>query len=416
MIRWITGNLGTAPWESTVNTPDIRLLDVRDLVDKDGNCLDLIQSKIETGVKALESGDKVVVCCDYGVSRSNAVAAGILAIHRNISFCESLELLIRETGERAIKIETMHAVADVVRHMQHSLRIESKPSFSSPRIVLTGGSGYLGSSLAPYLQDRFPTIALSSREANIVTGAVDLDLIVQQHSATHLVHLAVSRDFGKNSAVGESISMLKNALDVCTANRLKLIFVSSAEVFSGYTADRFEATELHTPLPRSSPGVAKYLCETLIHQHAAVHELEWTIFRLATIYGGNARRPKFLHTFIEKSLQGEDLTVHHYRNGSPEVDLLHIDDFCRAFVRALDKDISGVVHLGQGSGITTSSLFNLIQEINTSNCTISNHHIDANTPKIILNCSLAKTKLGWQPQISLREGIKSLLVSKQDTL
>lgn len=410
MIRWITDSLGTAPWESAVSVPEITVLDVRDLVDKEGNSSELIRSKIEQGLDALDAGETVVVACDYGISRSNAVAAAILAVGRCIPYYDGLQLVVDRTGEKEIKIETIHGVAAVVDLMQG--RAEDEEQQSVPRIVVTGGSGYIGSALVPLLQTRFPTLAICHDEADLVAGAVELDLLVQAHAATHLVHLATPRDFGKNSAVGDSVSMVKNVLDVWSGNGLKLLFVSSADVFSGYDAMPHEATESLTPLPRSSPGVAKFLCETLIGQHSAVHGLATTVLRSATIYGGSDRRPKYLHTFIEKALRDDNITVHRYRNGHPAVDLLHIDDFCRAVIAAIERNVSGVVHCGSGVGITTRDLVDLIQSVAGSHCNVSDHRIDANTPNVILDCSLATATLGWKPQIPLGDGIQVLVNSK----
>ena len=84
-IRWINEYLGTAPAADIVELDNIKIIDVRDLVDKAGNQSETIKEKIMTGVKYLQSGEKTIVCCDYGISRSNAVAIGIIAIHNQIS-------------------------------------------------------------------------------------------------------------------------------------------------------------------------------------------------------------------------------------------------------------------------------------------------------------------------------------------
>ncbi len=80
MICWITDRLGTAPATSVHLEPGMRIVDVRELVDKEGNEAANVKPLIDAGVAALNDGDRVVVCCDYGISRSNAVAAGILAL------------------------------------------------------------------------------------------------------------------------------------------------------------------------------------------------------------------------------------------------------------------------------------------------------------------------------------------------
>src|SRR3972149_1542382 len=84
-IRWITPLLGTAPALLFHQEADMNIIDVRDLVDKAGNRADAVRQKITEGCESLREGKKTVVCCDYGISRSNAIAVGILALSESIS-------------------------------------------------------------------------------------------------------------------------------------------------------------------------------------------------------------------------------------------------------------------------------------------------------------------------------------------
>ena len=85
-IRWITPLLGTAAFNSVQNIADIEVIDVRDLVDKAGNNANAIMSKIRQGIDLVRQGKRTVVCCDYGMSRSNAIAVGIITDLEKISF------------------------------------------------------------------------------------------------------------------------------------------------------------------------------------------------------------------------------------------------------------------------------------------------------------------------------------------
>ena len=92
MIRWITQNLGTAAYNDAITiSEDFEIVDVRNLVDKEGNTSLEIQKKIDEALLLLESKKRVVVCCDYGMSRSNSIAAGILARHENISIASAVK-------------------------------------------------------------------------------------------------------------------------------------------------------------------------------------------------------------------------------------------------------------------------------------------------------------------------------------
>ena len=89
MIRWIYERLGTCAYEEL--EPDgFAIVDVRHLVDKCGNSYQLIAESIQQGIAAWKAGQTVVVACDFGISWSNAIAAGILTSAANLSFDEAL--------------------------------------------------------------------------------------------------------------------------------------------------------------------------------------------------------------------------------------------------------------------------------------------------------------------------------------
>ena len=66
--------------------------------------------KITEGCDSLRAGKKTVVCCDYGISRSNAVAVGILAMHEAIPFEAAVRRVLDATGEKEIKVDPLQAV------------------------------------------------------------------------------------------------------------------------------------------------------------------------------------------------------------------------------------------------------------------------------------------------------------------
>ena len=103
-ICWITANLGTGPALQVCKEADMNIIDVRDMVDKAGNCPDTVRKKIIEGCDSLRARKKTVVCCDYGISRSNAVAVGILAMYESISFEAAVRCVLQATGKKEIKV------------------------------------------------------------------------------------------------------------------------------------------------------------------------------------------------------------------------------------------------------------------------------------------------------------------------
>ena len=231
MIRWISEKLGTGSHEQVAGQPGLTIVDVRDMVDKPGNLPQTARARIAEGVAHLQRGEKVVVCCDYGISRSNAIAAGILARHEGLSFNDAVLKVMEATGEKDMKVDVLSAVREALEgNPKRQVTGESEK-----RILITGGSGFIGTTLAGLLADRHKVFAPTRQQTDLTGGAVSLDLFVRQHEINCLVHLANPRIYNTNQSMGESLLLLKNVLDVCRQNQLRLIYPSSGK-FSPATA------------------------------------------------------------------------------------------------------------------------------------------------------------------------------------
>ncbi|MEM2969836.1 MAG: NAD-dependent epimerase/dehydratase family protein [Candidatus Bathyarchaeia archaeon] len=406
MIRWITEFLGTASWNDVKESSDIHILDVRDLVDKEGNPQMAIKSKIQEALEYLQQGKRVVVCCDYGISRSNAIAAGILSKYKNISFHEAIKKVITVTGESQMKLEVISAVAKALEN--EIQKFKSKHS-----ILLTGGKGFIGSNLLLSLT-KYDFVAPSRSEVDLTYDLVKLDLLVKEKGIDTILHLANPRVYGTNESIGPTLTMLKNVLDVCIKNDLWLIYLSSWEVYSGYKTAELKADESLAQYPGSTYGQTKFLCETLIRHFHNRYGLRYTILRSSPVYGINSDRPKFIWNFLEKAMRNDEIITHKYLNGFPKLDLIHVDDICRAIICTIEKDAYGEFNIGTGVGTSTKEIAHYIIEITGSKSKVSHLQIESYTYNIVMDYTRASNVLGWHPKIELQQGLKDLIKLVQE--
>ncbi|MBN9332120.1 NAD-dependent epimerase/dehydratase family protein [Devosia sp.] len=404
MIRWITPFLGTAPAGSPDISPDIQVVDVRDLVDKNGNNLDAIRLKIEQGTALLEAGQRLVVCCDYGISRSNSIAAGILFRHGAMSFDAAVREVRRTTGENEIKLEPLNAVRAALR------ADEPVPKLDGLRVLITGGSGFIGSALSGALEGAAFVLAPSRAQADLSAGAVALDLLVKEHRINTLVHLANPRIYTSAQATGDAVTMLRNALDVCRENGLRLIFLSGWEVYSGYRSVDLLADETLPTLPKGPYGEAKMLCETLIGHYRQLHGLDAVIVRSSPVYGIGSDRPKFIYNFLDKARRGAPIQTHCYLNGSPQLDLLHIDDLQSALLSILTSDASGDFNVGTSQMTSTLVIASAIVERTQSASKVVQHPIADYAPNIRMDYTRVRKILGWEPSWSISDGLDQIIM------
>ena len=405
MLHWITEQLGTSAWGAVKESPSLVVIDVRDLVDKGGNAPSYVRSKIDEALTHLRGGRKVVVTCDYGMSRSNAVAAGILALSAGISLEEAIGRVVSATGETSIRIEVLTAIRKAV-----GVEVEGgSMSQTERRLLVTGGSGFVGSSLVGELGQSYVVTAPRRLEVDVERDAVGLDQLVRTQRIDTIVHLANPRIYGLPESMGKSLVMLKNVLDVCVENGLYLVYMSSWEMYSGYKARELRADESLPPFPGGTYGETKLLSETLIQTYHRRRKLTYLIVRSSPLYGPGSDRPKFIWNFLDKALRNQDIVTHRYINGFPALDLLYEDDLRAAVVAAIEGRVQGEMNLGTGVGTSTSDVARLLVEMVGSRSAIRHHEIEAYVGNIVMDAGRANTMLGWRPKVMIGRGLEIIL-------
>lgn len=396
MIRWITDCLGTGPYDQ-VGTGDWRLLDVRHLVDKAGNSDAAVAKVVRDGVEALQRGQKVVIACDFGISRSNAIAAGILSLAENRPYDQAVAEVIRTTGEREIKLDLIESVRSALG--------AARSSADRKTVLVTGACGFLGRPLLERLRQSGVALGPPRSELDLERGAAVLSNYCNGERVGQIIHLAYPRHYTNATAMASSLLMLRTVLDVCRISRIRLVFVSDWVVYSGQTETSIAADEATAMRPKGVYGETKYLEEMLVDLYHRRNEIDRSICRLTAVYGPGGDRPRFIRTFRAAVLRGETVATHKYRNGRPALDLLYVDDAVDALVRVVGCDHPDVFHFGTGKLHTTADLLQIIGRLSDRPV----HHEEIPVDEDLCNVSMVSTKahnlLGWSPQVSIEKGL-----------
>jgi len=400
MINWINEMLGTASASDQCLTGDLAVLDVRDLVDKSGNSPADTKKKIDQGIDMMEQGKRVVVCCDYGISRSNAIAAGILSLSRGISLDKAIGEVIHATGVQSIKLEPLRSVRNALQASSVGV------ADSSLRVLITGGAGFIGQLLFSELSN---VVAPSRTQVDLTAGALALDLLVKEHGINCIVHLANPHVYTSNYAMGETLTMLSNVLDVCRENDIRLIYPSSWGAYSAYRTSELFADNNLPIFPKGPYGETKMLCEALINHHRNLYALRCGLLRSSPLYGETSDRPKFIYSFISKAKRNEPIKTHRYINGEPKLDLLYVGDFVSAIVAAIEIHFTGTLNIGSGHVVSTREIAEWLVNKMGSSSTIDYRNIEDYVANITMDVSLARKVLAWRPTLTWEMGFGRLL-------
>jgi nucleoside-diphosphate-sugar epimerase len=397
-VRWITDRLGTAAWTKTPSTSEYFRLDVRDLIDGPGNDVAKVSGKIARGVRELQSSKKpVVICCDWGASRSNAVAAGILSQADNIPVSEAFRRVVETTGEQDIK----GAMYEVVRRA-----LEPEPaSRTTPSIAVLGANSLLGRRLAEYRDSDTHFFDRSSIDLlGDLTGGISQ---LGQAGVTDLVLLAQpERPFGR-AMVGGTMAMTYAALEVAHAIGARLVMPSSIAVFGG-AEDRAPLTPDYPRQPRDDFGFAKSAAEVLAESYATSRGIPLLIVRFPHLYGPRNLRPTVLANALERIRQDAPVTLRQFRNGLPELDLLTVEDGVRALHALVRTKRQGIVHVGTGQNTLIKDVVEMLISLMESKSAIRFEALDSDTRRHTLQ-DVEKDLLTPSGRVSLQAGLQQLL-------
>jgi GDP-L-fucose synthase len=194
-----------------------------------------------------------------------------------------------------------------------------------------------------------------------------------------------------------------------------LIFFSCTVMYpSSEKALKESDFDANTPLhPRYfGVGNTKLYIEKMCEFFAGISETKFTAIRHSNIYGAHDKfdleRSHVFGATITKVMTATDKIVV-WGTGEEERDLLHADDLCDFVEAALakQKDKYRMYNCGLGSAISIKNLVEKIIAASGKKMAIQ-HDLTAPTIKtsLFLDCSRAKEELGWQPKVSLDDGIK----------
>jgi nucleoside-diphosphate-sugar epimerase len=407
MIKWITDFLGTSPYFEQGKETSFHIVDVRDLVDKKGNSEALVREIIESGTNKINNNLKIVVCCDYGMSRSNAIATGILVKTMRIPFDRALQKVLKKTNAE-IKMEVLDVVKKAVDQNQ-SLNI--KKNIKRKRILVIGNPGCFRGSISDFL-NKDNTVFLLEENLNSSCSPLHLGEFCEKNNITHILNLGYQGISNSYGSFGQNFESLRNILELFKNKpSLTMIYLSNSLVFSGYRSSFFVADE-ETPLhPKGLQAENIYFQEKLIKYYVQRYNLKVCVVRTSTCYG-TEEGPRFIYNFIRRALSYKDICTHEYINAAPMVHMIHIDDLQKALGLLLLKGFSqGYYNLSGPDFLSTFDLAQKIIDITNSKSRIKTHKIDDSTANIFLNSEKAQCSLQWKPSVVL-EKIMPLLIEK----
>jgi len=301
------------------------------------------------------------------------------------------------------------------------------------RLLVTGGAGFIGSHLCAALLKRGCDVLCVD---NFYTGtrrnvAELLDhprFELLRHDVTFPLFVEVDEIYNLACPASpihyqhDPVQTTKTSVHGAI-NMLGLAKRLQARIFQASTSEVYGDPLIHpqtedywgnvNPIgTRSCYDEGKRCAETLFFDYHRQHSLQIKVARIFNTYGPKMHPSdgRVVSNFIVQALRGEPITV--FGDGTQTRSFCYVDDLVTAIIGFMetDADLTGPINLGNPKEFTMLELVEAVRELTGSSSEIVYHPLPADDPRQRRpNISLARTHLGWQPTIELREGLQKTI-------
>lgn len=306
-------------------------------------------------------------------------------------------------------------------------------------ILITGGAGFIGSTLADKLLLNNKIIVIDNfdryysrktKEKNIsanlknknytfykldITNKKALERIFSKHKIDIVVHLAAKvgiRNSLKNpeSYVKTNILGTVNLLEIVKKNKInKMIFASSSSVYGNCNEESF-SEDLSLSEPISPYAATKLAGENFCYMYHKLHGLKIICLRFFTVYGPRQRPDLAINLFSGLIKKGKPIPV--FGDGNTQRNYSFVDDIVNGIILAIkyDKTNYEIVNLGGDESIRLDEMIKTLETTIGKNAIIDKQPIqECDMVKTVADITKAKKLLGYEPKTNFSNGIKMFI-------
>jgi UDP-glucuronate decarboxylase len=296
------------------------------------------------------------------------------------------------------------------------------------RVLVTGGAGFIGSHLCERLLARGDEVLcvdnfFTSRRQNIRHLFGNPSFEFMRHDVTWPLYVEVDQiynlacpaspvhyQFDPVQTTKTSVHGAINMLGLAKRLKARILQSSTSEVY-GNPAEHPQKESYWgnvNPIgPRACYDEGKRCAETLFFDYYRQHNMPIRVIRIFNTYGPrmHPNDGRVVSNFIVQALKGEPITL--YGKGDQTRSFCYVDDLVKGMMAMMDQDeLVGPVNLGNPGEFTILELATMVKELTGSKSEIVFHPLPQDDPvRRKPDITLAKTKLGWEPVVPLREGL-----------
>jgi dTDP-glucose 4,6-dehydratase len=297
------------------------------------------------------------------------------------------------------------------------------------RILLTGAAGFLGSHLAErFLKEGHEVIGLDNfvtgSRANVEILSAYPEFSFVEHDISKPIYVAEKLDGVLHFASPASpvdylelpIQTLKvgslgthNVLGIALKHRARFLLASTSEIYGDPLVHPQPETYWGNVNPVGVRGVydeAKRFGEAITMAYHRYHGVDTRIVRIFNSFGPRMRPGdgRVVSNFIVQALRGDPITI--YGDGSQTRSFCYVSDEVDGIYRLFHSNRVDPTNVGNPNEFTIRELADVVLEETGSSSSIETLPLPADDPKVRQpDIGVARSVLGWEPEVGLREGI-----------
>ena len=295
------------------------------------------------------------------------------------------------------------------------------------KILVTGGAGFIGSLLVDKLVEENNVVVIdnlsSGKKENINKNANFYELDILNHDKLNEIfykekpeivfHLAAQTMLRKSIEdplydAKTNILGTISVLESCRKNNVaKIIYTSTGGARVG-DPEYLPVDEKHPLNPCSPYGISKHSAEHYVWMYDKLYGLDHLIFCFGNVYGprDSPNTKRLVPLFIDMIKREETPKI--FGDGEQTRDFIYVLDLVDFMANSIKiKPEHRLFHLANGKQISVNEVFEIIKEVSGFNREAEYiAKVKGEVRDIVLDISLAKSELGWNPKTEIRNGIK----------
>ncbi len=299
-----------------------------------------------------------------------------------------------------------------------------------PRVLITGGAGFIGSHLCDYFIAKGHSVIAMD---NLLTGDMrNIEHLMGHkrfsfihHNVTNFIHVpgpvhavlhfaspASPKDYLEFPIPTLKVGALgtHKALGLALDKKAAFLLASTSEVYG----DPLYSPQVETywgnvnPIgPRGVYDEAKRFAEAMVTAYGRFHKMPVRIVRIFNTYGPRMRvnDGRAIPNFISQALRGQPLTI--YGDGSQTRSFCYVDDLVRGLYKLLHANHSLPVNIGNPHEMTLLEMAQEVQRLTKTKSRLKFSKLPVDDPKVRQpDITKAKKLLAWEPKVPLRDGLR----------